>query len=169
MMDDQRRTKAELLDELAALRARVAELEQAQADLPSADRPSEQHSSRDAQERRRVQHMLEGQRHFFEQLATGAPLTTVLGILARTLEQQIKGGRCSIMLLDGQGQHLFNGAAPSLPEAYTLAIDGSIIGPAVGSCGTAAYRGETVIVADIDSDPLWADYRDLALSYGLRA
>jgi PAS domain S-box-containing protein len=171
-MYDQRRTKAQLYEELAALRARVAELEQARADLPSAGVPSDQrrlHDSPDTRERQRAEHALEGQRRFFEQLATGAPLATVLDILVRTLEGQIEGGRCSIMLLDEHGQHLHNGAAPSLPPAYVSAIEGSAIGPAVGSCGTAAYRGEPVIVADIASDPLWVDYRELALSHGLRA
>jgi signal transduction histidine kinase len=56
-----------------------------------------------------------------------------------------------------------------LPEEYNRAIDGIAIGPAVGSCGTAAYRGEPVVVLDIAGDPLWADFRDLALSHGLRA
>ena len=56
-----------------------------------------------------------------------------------------------------------------MPEAYSKAIDGVAIGPDVGSCGTAAYRREAVIVADISSDPLWKNYRDLAATYGLRS
>ena len=43
------------------------------------------------------------------------------------------------------------------------------IGPEAGSCGTAAYRREAVIVADITTDPLWEDYRDLAAAHGLRS
>src|SRR5260370_10848648 len=64
---------------------------------------------------------------------------------------------------------LRHGAAPSLPLTYTKAIDGAVIGPSVGSCGTAAYRAKPVIVSDIATDPLWADFRDLALAHGLRA
>jgi PAS domain S-box-containing protein len=67
------------------------------------------------------------------------------------------------------GDRLRHGAAPSLPKAYTDAINGAAIGPSAGSCGTAAYRGEAVIVEDIATDPLWAEYRDLALSHSLRA
>ena len=37
------------------------------------------------------------------------------------------------------------------------------------SCGTAAYRRQPVVVCDIASDPLWTEYRQLALPYGLRA
>ncbi|MEP7187653.1 MAG: ATP-binding protein, partial [Roseiflexaceae bacterium] len=155
-----------LYEELAALRAYVAELEQARVGQPHAGETIDQ---RDVRERQRVEDVLKGQQRFFAQLATGAPLTDVLDILARTVESQIDGGRCSIMLLDENGQHLHNGAAPSLPAAYVRAIDGSAIGPAVGSCGTAAFRGEPVIVADIAGDPLWLDYRELALSHGLRA
>ena len=160
-MHDQRRTKAQLCEELVALRARVAELEQIDQQLL--------HHSRDTRERQRVEHVLERQRRFFEQLATGAPLGDVLDILARKVESQIDGGLCSIMLLDEEGRHLRHGAAPSLPAAYVRAIDGSAIGPNAGSCGAAAYRGEPVIVADIASDPLWVDYRALALPHSLRA
>jgi len=70
-------------------------------------------------------------------------------------------------LLDGD--RLRHGGAPSLPKAYTDAIDGAVIGPTAGSSGTAAYRGQHVIAADVATDPLWADYRELALLHGLRA
>jgi GAF domain-containing protein len=60
-------------------------------------------------------------------------------------------------------------AAPNLPEAFTKAIDGAPISPKAGSCGAAAYRREAVIVADITTDPLWADYKDMAAAHGLRA
>lgn len=73
----------------------------------------------------------------------------------------------SILLLDGTT--LRHGAAPTLPADYCAAIDGAQIGPCVGSCGTAAFRGRPVYVTDISSDPLWVDFRDLALPHGLRA
>lgn len=75
----------------------------------------------------------------------------------------------SVLLLDADGQHLRHGAGPHLPQAYIDAIDGVAIGPAAGSCGTAAHRREEVIVSDIASDPLWQDYKDLALAHGLAA
>ncbi len=73
----------------------------------------------------------------------------------------------SILLIDGP--RLRHGAAPSLPDAYTSLIDGLEYGPCAGSCGTAAYRGYPVYVTDIASDPLWAEFKDLALPHGLRA
>lgn len=75
----------------------------------------------------------------------------------------------SILLLDEEGEHLSHGAAPSLPESYCEAIDGIEIGPDVGSCGTAAYSGHPVYVSDIANDPLWVNFKNLALQHGLRA
>jgi GAF domain-containing protein len=73
----------------------------------------------------------------------------------------------SILLVDGK--KLRHGAAPTLPPAYIEVINGSEYGPCAGSCGTAAYLGRPVYVTDIATDPLWADYKQLALPHGLRA
>jgi PAS domain S-box-containing protein len=100
-------------------------------------------------------------------VARGDSLAEILDGLCRFVEGQATGALASISLLDGD--RLRHGAAPSLARAYSDAINGAAIGPAAGSCGTAAYRGEPVIVEDIATDPLWADYRDLALSHSLRA
>jgi GAF domain-containing protein len=75
----------------------------------------------------------------------------------------------SILLLDESGRRLSHGAAPNLPQSYCEAIDGTEIGPEAGSCGTAAFVGHSIYVTDIATDPLWANYRHLALPHGLRA
>jgi PAS domain S-box-containing protein len=98
-----------------------------------------------------------------------SPLRTTLDALCLNIEQHHPGTVCSILLLDADGVTLRSGAAPSLPEEYNRAIDGLKIGARVGSCGTAVYRKQPVIVSDIASDPLWTEYRVLALSVGLRA
>lgn len=120
-------------------------------------------------ERVRAERLLTGERHVLESIARGQPLRQTLEALAGVIEAETEGALCSILLLDRDGIHLRHGAAPSLPEAYNQAIDGIAIGPSVGSCGTAAYRGEPVIVSDIATDPLWTDFRDLALAHGLQA
>jgi signal transduction histidine kinase len=102
-----------------------------------------------------------------EMVATGVALSHVLDGLCRLVEERTPGVLTSILLLDGD--RLRHGGAPSLPKAYTDAIDGAVIGPTAASCGTAAYRAQPVIVADITTDPLWADCRELALPHGLRA
>jgi len=99
-----------------------------------------------------------------------SPLEQTLGELIRIVETTSSTGVLgSILLLDADGKTLRHGAAPSLPKAYCEAIDGTEIGACVGSCGTAAYLGAAVYVSDIATDPLWADFKELALSHGLRA
>ena len=104
-----------------------------------------------------------------EQIAQGAPLPDILEGLVRLIEEENSDVVGSCLLLDRDGKRLLFGAGRNLPAAYSQAIHGVEIGPQVGSCGTAAYRGETVHVADIAADPLWVEYRELALQYGLRA
>jgi serine phosphatase RsbU (regulator of sigma subunit) len=114
--------------------------------------------------------LLRGQKQVFEQIARGEPLHVVLDALVRLLEGLISEEvRASILVLDEDGTRLLHGAAPSLPDHYNRAIHGTAIGPHVGSCGTAAHRGAPVIVTDIATDPLWVDFRDLALDCDLRA
>ncbi|RYF13762.1 MAG: GAF domain-containing protein [Comamonadaceae bacterium] len=114
--------------------------------------------------------LLAGQNQALQLAIGGAPLHEVLEVLVHTAESQSSGSfLCSILLLDEDGKHLRHGAAPSLPAAYNTAIDGIAIGPAVGSCGTAAHFGHSIYVTDIARDPLWVNFKDLALQHGLRA
>ncbi|UVK37532.1 EAL domain-containing protein [Mesorhizobium sp. AR10] len=110
-----------------------------------------------------------GQAHILEMIATSAPLEDVLDHLMRLVESQLTGIIGSVLLLDKDGTHLRHGAAPGLAKDYTALIDGIAVGPKVGSCGTAVYRREPVIVADIMRDPLWEDYRELVAPYGYRS
>src|SRR5271170_6177691 len=99
-----------------------------------------------------------------ELISTQASLSEILVCLCDFMERSFTGLVCSVLLIDSDGVTLRHGAAPGLPADYTRAIDGVRIGPSVGSCGTAAYRGEAVVVADIATDPLWKDFHPLALS-----
>jgi PAS domain S-box-containing protein len=98
-----------------------------------------------------------------------APLREILEALCKQIEKQHPDMLCSVLLLDGDGTTLRNGASPHLPEEYSKMVDGIQIGPCAGSCGTAAYRKQPVVVSDIATDPLWANFRQLALPHGLRA
>jgi two-component system cell cycle sensor histidine kinase/response regulator CckA len=98
-----------------------------------------------------------------------AALPGILDTLCRNIEKHYRGLLCSVLLLDADGTTLRHGAAPSLPKEYSQAVDGLKVGAGAGSCGTAAYRRQQVIVSDIATDSLWADYRHLALPHGLRA
>jgi PAS domain S-box-containing protein len=123
----------------------------------------------DVTERNRAEALRDGESRILEMIARDAPLEEILEKLVRVVEAQFAGLLCSVLLLDEDGQHARHGAAPSLPKDYIKAIDGLGIGPKAGSCGTAMYRREPVIVTDILQDPLWEAYRDVAEPYGLRA
>ncbi len=108
------------------------------------------------------------EKQLLEMISAGERLPRILDTLVRGVEALRPDLLCSVLLLDDNGQ-LHCTAAPSLPASYTAAIEGMAIGPSAGSCGTAAWRGETVVASDIALDPLWADYQELALRHGLRA
>jgi NO-binding membrane sensor protein with MHYT domain/signal transduction histidine kinase len=123
----------------------------------------------DVTERRRAVALRDGESRILEMTARDARLEDTLETLVHVVEAQFAGLLCSVLLLDEDGEHVRHGAAPNLPKAYSEAIDGLSIGPKAGSCGTAMYRREPVVVIDILQDPLWEDYRDVAGRYGLRA
>lgn len=102
------------------------------------------------------------QKHIEDMINDDAPVIVILSELVLMIEAQSPEMLCSILLLSDDGNHVRHAVAPSLPESYTKAIDGSPIGPKHGSCGTAMFRGKPVVVTDIASDPLWDDYREFA-------
>jgi GAF domain-containing protein len=150
-MDDLNNSEL-LTQQLEASAAKTAELPRVR---PAADK---------AEEDFRV-----GQSRILEMIAANLPLGEILARLVLLIEAQAPGMLCSVLLLSDDGNHIRHGAAPNLPEHYIKAVDGAEIGPKHGSCGTAMYRGQPVIVTDIFADPLWDDYRDLASASGLRA
>jgi diguanylate cyclase (GGDEF)-like protein/PAS domain S-box-containing protein len=125
--------------------------------------------SRDITERRRIARLHAAQADVLERIAKNRPLAEVLTRIIELIEENIRGVTGSILLLDEDGIHLRTGAAPGLPAEMTAAISGAAIGPAAGSCGTAAYRRRPVAVGDIETDPLWADYRWLVEPHGFKA
>jgi formate hydrogenlyase transcriptional activator len=98
----------------------------------------------------------------------GSPLSEVLANIAQLVESQAEGMSCTIWLPDGDGKELYCAAAPSLP-GFSAQVGTMTVGPKGGSCGTAIYRREPVYVTDILTDPIWDDYRDRMLPYGIRS
>lgn len=125
--------------------------------------------SRDITERKRQEELYRGQANLLEMIARNEPLPMILEALVLMIERQMTGISGSVLLLDSEGTRLYHGAAPNLPGAYSRMIDGVVIGPKVGSCGTAAWRGETVIVEDVMADPLWEDFRAMVSQFGFRS
>jgi signal transduction histidine kinase len=111
----------------------------------------------------------EAKNELLEMVATGQPLPPVLARLTALIEAPFDGLYCSVLLLDLDGRHVRPGAGPRMPAEYMQVLDGAEIGPTAGSCGTAMFDDRVVIVDDIATHPLWANYRDLALPYGFKA
>ncbi len=126
-------------------------------------------SVEDISERKQTENILVSEKQLLEMISQGAALPAALEKIVLSIEELSHETIASILLLDHDGLRMHYGAAPHLPGAYNRALEGAAIGPSAGSCGTAAYRRALVIVSDIETDPLWADYRELARTNGLRA
>ena len=108
------------------------------------------------------------QKRVLEGMVNEIPLPELMGLVCAQVERIAPEVTASILAVDEKGL-LHPLAAPGLPKAICRALDGVPIGPMVGSCGTAAFRGEPVVVTDITTDPLWADYHRLFEPSGMRA
>ena len=104
-----------------------------------------------------------------EALTAGGPLRTIMELIVKSIEAEDSDALCTILLLDEERQHLWLGAAPSLPDSFNQAIQGAKIGGGEGTCGTAASTGKRVITEDVLMDPKWDKYRELAVKANLRA
>ena len=105
-----------------------------------------------------------------EMIASEKDLKLILNEILKWIGYESKNDiLTSILLYNPKTSQLYTGAAPSLPDRYCDAINGAKAGPVAGSCGTAAYFGKQVIVKDIATDPLWENYKSLALVEGLRS
>jgi len=109
------------------------------------------------------------QNQALEKLATGKPLREIFDTLTLGAEQIVEDAYASILLLDNSGSRLVDGSSPSFTQSLKDAFNGMLIGPLEGSCGSAAYSKELVIVEDISADPRWAKFKDFAHSQGLKS
>ncbi len=123
----------------------------------------------DITERKRAELGLQLQTQVLEMIAAGASVHASLGALASGIERLAPALVCTILLLDNDGRTLRHTAAPSMPPSFLADIDGAAIGPAAGSCGTAAFTGEAVFTENVEIDPRWEAYRASIRPHGLRS
>ena len=123
----------------------------------------------DIEDLKRAESLLSAQKRTLEMIASGASLADILENLCRTIDAQTPNAISTVLLMDPDGERLWPSAGSRVPSGWREAITPLTIGPCVGSCGTAAFLKKPVITSDIASDPLSVDYRDVALSHGLRA
>jgi diguanylate cyclase (GGDEF)-like protein/PAS domain S-box-containing protein len=123
----------------------------------------------DITERKKAELRDKSRTNVLELITSGKSLPVILEAIVHIVEQDNPAMLCSVLLLDDGGQHLLSGTAPSLPDFYNEAIHGMEIGVGAGSCGTAAFVNERVIVDDIQTHPYWVSFKALASKAKLRA
>jgi diguanylate cyclase (GGDEF)-like protein/PAS domain S-box-containing protein len=111
----------------------------------------------------------EARAEVLDRIVAAEPLSVILEAIALRMQAIEPSTRVSIQLLHDVSGRLVNGAAPSLPERYLQAIEGVLPGPGMGSCGTSAWSGETVLVENVFEHPYWAPYVELARLGGFSA
>jgi formate hydrogenlyase transcriptional activator len=126
-------------------------------------------ASADPDEREQIERLLQAERRSLELIAGGARLADILTDLCAAIDAQDSSLMCAVMLADADGIHLRPAAGPRIPAEWTQLITPLPIGPGIGACGAAAHSKQPVIVADIASNPQFADFREAALRHGLRA
>ena len=146
------------LEALARQVVSQLELKQTVLDLVSSDK-----------HRSETLNKLKNRSEILEKLAKGITLAEILESIVYSIESEVKGSYCSVLLLDDEKKHLLHGAAPNLPKFYNEAIHNLEIGPEVGSCGAAAYSGERKIVEDVRIHPNWKPFRTLTSKAKLAA
>jgi PAS domain S-box-containing protein len=110
-----------------------------------------------------------GQNGILEMIAAAEPITDILEEIAFLIESRSPETRCGVLLLCEDGIHVSGAVGRNLPGSYKSAVIGRAIGPYEGSCGAAMYYKKRIVVADVHTDPVWEDYRDLAITHGIKA
>tara|TARA_B100001063_G_scaffold247239_1_gene291590 strand:+ start:3251 stop:6028 length:2778 start_codon:yes stop_codon:yes gene_type:complete len=108
-------------------------------------------------------------KELLEYIAIENNLQKILDKIVNLAESRVCNMKCSLLLLDKEGKHLLNGAAPSLPDFYNEAINGIGIGKKIGSCGEAAFTKTRVIVDNIDTHENWKPFLELTNKANLHA
>ncbi|BCG45300.1 Multi-sensor hybrid histidine kinase [Citrifermentans bremense] len=132
------------------------------------ERPAILSVVRDISRRKRIERREKARLKILERMATSSNLQELLGEIVRFVEQESPGALCSVLLVDDSGTRLTHGAAPSLPDFYNQAVAGLRIEQGMGSCGTAAFTKQRVVVEDIENHPYWRNFKP-ARDAGLRA
>ncbi|MDB6069550.1 MAG: hypothetical protein JWL81_721 [Verrucomicrobiales bacterium] len=119
---------------------------------------------------RRLEALAGMQQEVLGMILNRQPLSETLVWIVRRMEEASSGELlCSIFMAEEGGKQLKLMAAPSLPAEYNRAINLLPVGEGIGSCGTAAARGEVVVVEDILNHPAWALVRGVVAGHPLRA
>ncbi len=113
--------------------------------------------------------LLKQQQSILSKIALAFPANEIFDDICLAIEDILDDETASCSILSLKGEQLFHCAAPSMNKDYCELVNGMEIGPSVGSCGTAAYKKQRVIVEDIATSPLWTLFKDIAEQYQLKS
>jgi diguanylate cyclase (GGDEF)-like protein/PAS domain S-box-containing protein len=106
--------------------------------------------------------------HVLQVMANTESLHEVLNLLCQEINRIAPEISATIAQLNGDG-HLKVMAAPGFPSEYINQTNGIEINPQSSPLGLAAFRGEPVLVRDIENDPGWTVGKHEALKLGYKA
>lgn len=118
-------------------------------------------------EERKIIPFIKGQARILEHVLSNKKLPDTLLTISEEFEKYIQSGYCSISLLDEDTKTLKLVAAPNIPQNFQEFVKEIKVAPQSGSCGTAAFLKELVVVSDIQNNPLWDGYKEIAKQYNL--
>lgn len=116
----------------------------------------------DITERKQAERRHQHHNSVLEMLLAKMPLSDILPGITKDMATLLPGSFCSIMLLDGDGKYLHNGAAFGLPDFFIQAIDCLPVGEGMGVCGSAVFFGHRVVITDVYTHPWTAAFSDIA-------
>jgi len=116
----------------------------------------------DISERKQAERNHQHHNRILEMLLAKVSLNEILNTLALDIAILLPGSFCSIMLLDSDGKHLHSVAAYGLPDYFINAINGLAVGDGMGACGSAAFFGHRVIIANVHTHSWTNSFSDLA-------
>jgi PAS domain S-box-containing protein len=125
--------------------------------------------ARDITNRKRAEVLRESHREVLQMIATGASLPDILRRICSIMETFDANANCAVMLFDADALRVGAAISPSLPPRFLTVIQDTLLAAAEGACATALRSGQTAVCVDIDIDPEWRDFRELAAEHGLRA
>ena len=124
---------------------------------------------RDVSEKKWLKALEYSRTRILDKITQNTPLKTLLEFIVQEVEKDKKDIFCSILLVNEAKTNLLIGASLSLPHFINETMDGLPIGEGNGNCGTSAYRGSRVVSQDIQTDPLWHSYKQLAARANLKS
>lgn len=125
----------------------------------------------DVTARKRADSLLVEQKQVLELIASGEAIEECFHALTDAVARLHPQAKACVLLANEEGTAMGMSYTAHLPPTFGQGIAGAPINElAIGTCGTAIFRGEVTTCADIAMCELWSrGWRDLCLAHGVHA